>query len=793
MWRDLRQDISYGVRMLRRTPGFTALAVLTLALGIGATTAIFSVVDAALLRPLPYPDPEQLVSISVKVSRGVRKADGTWAAGGGLMGLGPSVADIAAWRADGQLFSEIAIWRRVNAPGVLDGPEPERISMRLVSEEFLRLHGVRPVTGRDFTADDTQAGAGSVALISHAFWQARFGANPSAINTVIRVDGAPMTIVGVLPPRFYPEQEIWRPYPASGGLTRRGSGATVYGRLRPGVSVQQAEARLTQIAVASQGPIEGAEVSSLLNETIGEYTSTTNVLLAAVAAILLISCLNVAGLLLARGAVRAPELAIRTSVGAGRLRLVRQLLTESLLLAAAGGAAGVCIAWLTIDLLVANLPMDLPANSPVTLNLRVLGCAAALSLATGLLFGLLPAIKLSRTSVTGVLARGGRRHGPALSRRSGQLLIAGEVALALVLLTGAGLMIRSFSRMLAVDLGFDPARVLTMEVVPVGHDEESLKRYYPALVESLRALPGVEAAGAVDYFPMLGGSTMTFARGNGEQINLHLRSVLGDYFGTLQLQMKAGRAPTSEELASGAAVAVLNEQAVKKLFGNESAVGRQFKLRDTPVQVVGVIEDIRHHGPRFPAAPEVYLGYGVEDPRPATLVVRPSPNSGPLHKQMQDAARAIGPPVVVSSVRPASELLAKYVLRPRRQTVLLSLLGGLGLLLAVVGVLAMTSYAVARRTREIGVRIALGARPTEVVRTMLRDAIWPVAIGLLVGLGAATMTTKVIASFLFETPAIEPATFAAVAAVVGVMGCAAAWVPARRAASIDPVRALRAE
>jgi predicted permease len=784
MWRDLRQDIGYGVRLLARSPGFTTLAVLTLALGIGATTAIFSVVDAALLRPLPYPDPEQLVEINIEE----RSSKGE------LMRFGPSVPNIAAWREDGQVFSHLAIWRNVSAPGILDGPEPERVSIRSISEDYLRLHGLAPVVGRDFGVDDVQAGAPGVALISHAFWQLRFGGDPAVVSRTIRVDGEPMTIVGVLPARFHPDTEIWRPYPVTGSPDPRVSLAWIYGRLRPGITIDQAEVRLRRV-LAGRGreaaQIERVIVEPLVKKAIADYASTTNVLLAAVGAILMIACINVAGLLLARGAVRSSELAIRTSIGAGRMRLLRQLLTESLVLAVIGGAAGVCLAWLTLDILVAHIPMELPANSPVSLNPRVLAFAVGLSVLTGLLFGLLPAIKFSRANVAGVLARGDRRHGSALSRRGGQLLIASEVALALILLTGAGLMIRSFDRLLSVDLGFDPDRVLAMEVVPVNTDEATLRPYYPALVDSLRRLPDIEAVGAVDYFPMTGGSTSIPVQGDGAMINLHIRGIVGGYFEALQVPFVAGRPPTPDELARSAPVAVVNEQAERELFSGGSAVGRRFNRHSTPFEVVGVIKDLRSNGPLFPAKPEAYLGYQGE--RPVTVIVRPREDSGPLHAQLREAARAIGPRVVISHIRPASELSSLYVATPRQRTVLLGVLGGLGLLLALVGVLAMTAYAVARRTQEIGVRLAFGASPRQVVHTMLRDSLWPVAVGIAVGLGGAILSTKIIASFLFETPPAEPVTLAVVAATLAAAACLAAWIPARRAALVDPVAALRAE
>jgi len=332
-----------------------------------------------------------------------------------------------------------------------------------------------------------------------------------------------------------------------------------------------------------------------------------------------------------------------------------------------------------------------------------------------------------------------------------------------------------------------------MDVVPVTTDGPTLRQYYPALVEALRQLPGVEAVGAVDYFPMGGGSTMTWASAGGGTMNLHLRGVVAGYFEALQLPMLEGRPPTAREIETASRVVVLNEQAVKELFGPGPVVGRQFNLRDTPYLVIGVVRDLRHQGPLWPPEPEAYFPYGTDEPRPAMVVVRPRVNAGPLQNQLREAARSIGPRVVVSGIKPASALSSEYVLTPRQRTVLLGLLGALGLLLALIGVFGMTTYAVARRTQEIGVRMAFGASPAQVVRTMLRDSLWPVGIGLAAGLGGAILSTKIIAGFLFETPATEPATLAAVAAMLAVAAGLAAWLPARRAAGVDPVAALRAE
>ena len=790
MWTDLRQDVAYGCRLLLKSPGFTTLAAVTLALGIGATTAVFSVADAVLLRPLPYPEPHRLVEILVEVKQ----------RSGRVSRLAPSVPDTIRWREDGQVFSHLAVWRNVIQPAVLDGAEPERVSVRQVSEDYLALHGVSPPLGRDFTRDDMKEGAPAVALIGHAFWQTRFGGDRGVINRVIRLDDEPVTIVGVLPRTFYPDAQVWGPYPAWGmHAEMRGSGANVYGRLRPGVTLQQAARRLTDLTASvdrAKGEAEPPTVAveSLLEDTIAGYTSTTNLLFAAVVSIMLIACINVAGLLLARGAARQGELAIRASIGAGRFRLLRQLLTESLVLSVLGGALGVLLAWVAVDALVANLPFTLPPNSPVEVNTRVLGFALGLSAATGLLFGLIPAVRLSRTDLSRTLSRADRRHGSPLSRRGGRFLIAAEVALALVLLAGAGLMIRSFGRILAVDLGVDPERFVTVEVVPIETDEAVLKRYYPALVASLSDLPGIEAAGAVDYAPLVGGSMVTMALGAGKPFSIHVRNFVPGYFEAVGIPLVDGRLPTAAEIGAGSPAAVINERAARELAPGKSAVGRTFQLADKRVvQVAGVVRDVRHSGPLRDASAEVYFGFGTGSIHPLVVVVRTQMRASAVAAQLRETAAAVGPRVVVSRIRQGSEWFDDRVATPRRRTVLLGLLGGLGLLLTLVGVFGMTAYAVARRTQEIGVRMTFGARPSEVVWTMLRDALWPVAIGVVLGIVGAVVSTRLIASFLFDTEATDPATFAAVAVAVGIAACMAAWLPARRAAHVDPIAALRSE
>jgi predicted permease len=477
------------------------------------------------------------------------------------------------------------------------------------------------------------------------------------------------------------------------------------------------------------------------------------------------------------------------------------MLTESAVLALAGGGVGVLLAWLALDAIVANVPMSLPSSSPVAINLTVLGFTAALLLVTSLIFGLVPAIRLSRVRLNSALARGGRQPGTSLSRRGSQSLIAAEVALAVVLVAGAGLMLRSFARLSAVDLGFNPDGLLTMEVLPLDPDPEVHKTFYATLAQRLRTLPGVTAVGVVDNFALGGGTSFTSVRVGDKPVSITFFRALPGYFEAIETRLRAGRLPTDADYASGLRGAVIDETAAREMFPDGAAVGRQFTpsgKNAEPFTVLGVIADLRHGGPlntREPQ-PQVFypLAFSASDLTTAMLVVvRTSGRAPDLGAQLRRTAQSIGPRVLVESVRTGNDWFGDRVITSRRRTVLLGLLGGLGLVLALVGVFGMMAYAVARRTAEIGVRMAFGARPGQVVRTMLRDAIWPIAIGTAAGIGGAMLATRAIASFLFQTTPTDPATFAGVAAALAVTGCLAALLPARRAARVDPASTLRTE
>ena len=794
----LIQDVRYGIRQLWRQRGSSLVAVLTLALGIGASTAIFSVIDVTMLRPLPYPDPEQLVTLNVEIPQ----------PNGQLRRPTPSMDDMRFWQKNDDIFSVVAGWGRAFRGRIVEGPEPERIEVLHMTEDYLAMHGVTPHIGRGFSREEIAHGAPLVAMLGHGYWQSRFGGRREAIGETIRLDDGVATIVGVLPAWFEPRIPVITPLQVPPEtMPRRGTGrVSVYARLRPGITIEQATERLSARMAGDarpDGSIAPVRVAmrSRLDSALTQYRTTVNIIAGAVGLILLIACVNVAGLLLARGAARQTEMAVRASLGARRLRLIRQMLTESVVLALAGGAVGVALAWLALDSIVANIPLSLPSSAPVSINLKVLGATVALLLVTSILFGLAPAIRLSRVRLNSALARGGRQPGTSLSPRGSRWLIGAEVALAVVLVAGAGLMLRSFTRLSAVDLGFNPGGLMTMEVLPLDPDPEVHKAYYSSLIPRLRTIPGVTSAGLVDNFPLGGGTSFTSVSVAGKSVGITIFRAMPGYFEAIDARLRAGRLPTDADYAAGLRGAVINETGARQMFPDGPAVGREFVpvgKGAQPFTVLGVIADLRHGGPLSTQEPQPQVFYPLapdtSDLTQAMLVVvRTSGRTTDLGNQLRNVAQSIGPRVLIERVRTGDDWFGDRVLTPRRRTVLLSLLGGLGLVLTLVGVFGMTAFAVARRTAEIGVRMAFGARPSQVVRTMLRDSLWPIAIGTIVGIGAAMLSTRVIESFLFETTPTDPLTFVGVAAALAVTGCLAALVPAMRAARVDPASTLRTE
>jgi putative ABC transport system permease protein len=792
----LLQDIRYGFRQLLRQRGSSLVAVVTLALGIGVSTAIFSVIDATMLRPLPYPDPEQLVTVSPEETMPDGRVSRATA----------SMEDMRSWQKADDLFLMVAGTGSAFRGRIVEGAEPARIQVSHFTEDYLPMHGIAPLIGRNFARDDTDPGAPLVALLGYGYWKSHYGGREDVIGQTVKFDTEVATIVGVLPSWFNASTPVATPLRIPlAEYSRRGTGrVSAYARLRPDVTIDQARERLSArmpgrtLADGKKSTLRVA-MSSRLESALTQYRTTINVLAGSVALILLIACVNVAGLLLARGAARQSELAVRASIGAGRGRLIRQLLTESVVLALIGGALGILLAWLSLDAIVANIPLSMPSNSPVALNLKVLGATAALLVPTALLFGLAPAIRLSRVRLGSVLARGGRQRGSALTRRGGQLLIAAEVALAVILVSGAGLMIRSFLNISAVSLGFTRDGLVIMEVLPLDRNPAVHQEYYTSLLQQLRTIPGMKSAGVVDNFALGGGTSFSSISVAGKSSGTTVFEVTPGYFEAIGATLKAGRWPTDADSASGGRGAVISELAARTFFDG-FAVGREFTRAGAdkaPWTVVGIIQDLRHGGPLSTREePQVFFPLQVSeyDLNTAMMVVmRPSSSSRGLADELRRVAQGVGPRVLVERTRTGEELFGDRVLTPRRRTVLLGLLGGLGLTLALVGVFGMTAYSVTRRTAEIGVRMAFGARPGQVVQAMVRDSAVPIAIGTVLGVGGAVLATGVIKSFLFATAPNDPMTLSIVAIALATTGCLAALVPAMRAAKVDPASSLRAE
>ena len=794
----LIQDIRSGIRQLARQRGSSIVAVFTVAIGIGATTAIFSLIDATMLRPLPYPNPEQLVRVGVeRLETDGRTSRPT-----------PSMEDMRTWQASG-VFSAVAGWGQAFRGRIADGPEPERIQVMHFTEQYLSMHGVTPILGRDFRREDTEFGAPLVALLSYGYWQSRFSGRPDAIGATVRLDADIATIIGVLPAWFNAAAPLSIPLqiPPS-EFSRRGTGrVAVYGRLRPDVTMDQARARLS--AAMSEPPRPDgpqreirATLTSRLDTALSQFGPTINVLAGAVALILLIACVNVAGLLLGRGAARQGEFAMRASLGAGRFRLIRQMLVENLVLALPGGALGVLFAWLSLDAIVANIPLSLPPDSPVALNRSVLMLTALVLVGTALLSGMVPAIRLSRPRNGMALIRGARQVGSPLSRRGGQLLIAAEIALAVILVAGAGLMIRSFLRIAAVDLGFNPDGLVTLEVLPLERNPAAHKTYYDRLLQQVRTLPGVTSASIVDQFTLGGGSTFTSLSAGDKTTGVSIVEATPGYLDTIGARLREGRLPTDRDYESRTRAIVLDALAARVLFPDRPAVGNVVVRagRDTqPWTVVGVIDTLRHGGPLDTVSqkqPQVFFPLEPTESdlgQPMIVVIRTPQRAALLAEQLREAATSLGPRVMVERIRTADDWFGDRVITPRRRMVLLTVLAALGLALALVGVFAMTAYTVARRTAEIGLRMAFGAQRWQVVGTMVREAAIPTLIGTVLGVGAAMLATRAIASFLFGITPTDSVTLGAVAIMLAVAGSLAALIAASRAAKIDPAMTLRAE
>jgi putative ABC transport system permease protein len=810
------QDLRYGIRMLRRNPGFTFIAVLTFALGIGANSAIFSVVNAVLLKPLPYRDPDRL--LMVNYYRAVMPNDFALA------------AEFLEWRDQAKSFEQIAACRF--GPADLTGSgEPERLDAGFASADLFATLGAAPALGRTFTqAEDTMGGAQAV-ILSDELWRRRFGGDPQAIGRTLTLGGRSRTIIGIMPPgfRFLEEAELWLPLAldANQQLSRQSGQVRVkvIARLKPGVMPEAARAELSVILNQQQqafpqfyrryGDVQ-VRITGLSESLVGNVRLALLALFGAVLFVLLVACANVANLLLARSAARQKEMAIRAAVGAGRWRLVRQSLTESLLLSLAGGLAGLLAAKWGVKLLVAFSPDWIARIDESRVDGRVFSFTCAVALLASLLAGLLPALQASKTDINETLkaqssAAGGRSSSGG--RRAMPALMITELALSLVLLAGAGLMIKSFLRLLAVPKGFNPDGVLMLTLSPSAakypHQSPQRAAYHREILARAQALPGIQSAGLAGNTPLEGGYSIVllqiegrppFEQGRGPMIDVNFISP--GYFESMGIEMRAGRLFAAQDGAEAPRVAIINETIARRFFPDENPIGHRLVVGQIPRTIVGVAPDTRQLRLDQEVHLEAYLPHTQDrDWDSFVLAARVAPGQNnpaglaSLAAAIRNQAQAIEPNEPVNRVVPLETRLSnsRAVAGRRFQMLLFGVFAGIALVIAAVGLYGVISYAVSQRTREIGIRMALGAQAGDVLRMVAWRGMRLTMIGVALGLAAALALTRVMKNLLFEVSVTDPATFAVITLLLVLVALFASYIPARRATKVDPLIALRSE
>ena len=795
----LRSDIRYAIRMLLKQPAVALIAIFTLALGIGANTAIFSAVNAVLLRPLPYPEPDRLVTIWER-----RTAEGT---DDNVV----SPADFFDWARMQSSFDQIAA--HVSSTADLTGVgEPVRLAGAAVTPRFFEVFGVRAMLGRTFLDEEGVRGKDRVIILGHALWTERFGANRNIVGQTISLGGRPYEIIGVLPPDFdFPSDgEFYGPLTFTGDPPRGAHYLSVYGRLKSNTTLEQAAADMSRIgsAIEQANPDtnrgHGTNVIPLTERLKGPLRTSLWLLLAAVGFVLLIACVNIANLLLAKAASRRRELAVRAAVGAGRARLVGQMLTESVVLALIGGAAGLLVARWAIDALRYMAPAGVPLVGLGHLGLepRVLLFTLGLSVVTGILFGALPAITLAGQDLNTSLKEGGRS--PSNVRRSLRVaLVVSEIGLASLLLVAAGLTVRSFQALLNAAPGFNPEGTLTFTVSlpPARYSGPAAPlQAFQQISDRLRALPGVTAVGATSHLPLTANDSRRGVRIEGlaptpdTPTRAHPRTVTGDYFKAMGMTLREGRTFTEADHAKAPLVVVINETMAKKYWPNDaSALGKRFML-SAPEEwwhVVGVIADVKYWGLNVPVSPEMFMPEAQYPSLARTFVVRTSGDPRQLAAAARDSVRQVDSALPVSELQPMTDVAADSVAAQRSGMLLLSIFGALALILSAAGIYGVMSHMVALRTSEIGIRMTLGAQPSTVMALILREGLTQALVGLALGITAGVLVMRAFRSLLFEVQPADPVTVFAVAVLLFTTAAIACLVPARRAMHVDPVSALR--
>ena len=810
----LAQDIRYGVRMLVKHKAFTSIAIITLALGIGANTAIFSVVNELLLQPLPYRDAERIATVWEVTPEG-RHQNTT------------SRANFRAWREQNTSFQNIAAFtdQRLNLTGT---GEPEELSVQFATPEFFKILGVDPILGRTFLPEDDKGGRSPVAVLGYGLWQRRFGGQASVVGQPITLNGVKFTVIGVMPPsfQFHIKQrsgtgrpaELWTVLPmlTGPGANERGRFLGAVARLKDGVSVDQAvaEMRTIEARLSDETPQYNknytAEVVPLREQFFGNVRRPLWLMMGAVGFVLLIACANVANLLLSLATSREKEIAVRAALGARRIRIVRQLLTESLLLALLGSVLGLGFAWLGIKALVAISPRDLVSLQTVGLNVAVLGWTLGVSMLTGIIFGLAPALHVSRLNLNDSLKDGGKSEAghASGSRRLRNALVVSEIALAVVLLASAGLLIRSFVRLQQVDRGFITDNVLTMVIrLPEARyrEDPQLVQFFSQALERVRQLPTVRSAGIVNFLPLYGGlgsSTAFKILGQpvpppGQEPSTDVRVADSGYFGTLGIPLLRGRNFSDSEQREAKHVILINEALARKHFPNGDPIGQKLDVamfeNPTPAEIIGVVGNVRYDSLIDEAPPAVYFPHPDLAYPFMTLVVRTDGDPTAIAPAIQREIRALDPNQPLSDVRTMNQVMSEWVARSRFNTLLLGLFAGLATLLSAVGIFGVMNYSVALRTRELGLRLAVGAQPRQVLLLVLKQGLVLTIVGVGLGLLAAFGLTRLLSGLLFGVAAVDVMTFASISLLLLIVSLLACYLPARRAMRIDPLRALRYE
>jgi len=797
------QDARFGFRMLWKRPGFTSVALVVLALGVGANTAIFSVVNAVLLRPLPYPGAERVVAFTgVNPPKGITSSN-------------MSSPDFSDWLAQQTSFEALSLYTAGSA-SLTGGDEPERVSAAGVTPDFFRVVGVGAARGRALLADDAQAGHDVVVVIGHGLWVRRFGADPDIVGRRIEMGGRSYEVVGVMPPGFdFPQRaEVWAALRLDPSKDQRDNRSfSVVGRLKDGATLERAQAEMDALTarLAQEYPVTnggwGVRLQTLRDNLVGQLRTTLFVLMAAVGLVLLIACANVANLLLARAASRRREVAVRLALGAGRMRIVRQMLTESVLLALTGGALGVGLSVWLKDLLVALAPVGTPRIDEVTTDARVLLFALGATLLTGLVFGLAPALQASRPNLGESLKEGGRGAADVRSRMR-SLLVVAEVALSLVLLVGAGLLLKSFARLQRVNPGFDSSNVLTLRLSLPGaryREPRDKAEFYSKLIARVEALPGVESAGATLSLP-LGGSNYDVWRAfvpegralaQENEDNAAYSVVTPDYFRALRIPVLQGRAFNERDDDSSAKVVVINEPLARKIFPGEDPVGKHLTIwRDEkfPREIVGVVGEAKPQGLDADPKLQIYVPHRQDAQWGGlSLVVRARGDMGTLTQPVRGEVRALDRELPVYDVKMMRQVVSDATAYQRVTAVLMAGFALAALLLAGVGLYGVVSYTVAQRTREFGIRVALGAQGRDILRLVLRQGGALVLAGVAAGVAVALAATRVLASLLYGVSATDATVFVLVPALLACVALLACLVPARRATRVDPIAALRHE